>query len=61
MVLSWLHRLLNWKPGPAARQGGTVVVFVHGRSGAGKSLLVQRFLEDLACGAEAVVLGRLPE
>jgi Ca2+-binding RTX toxin-like protein len=23
MVLSWLHRLLNWKPGPAARQGGT--------------------------------------
>src|SRR5262249_50644591 len=40
----------------AARQGGTVVVFIHGRSGAGKSLLVQRFLEDLVGGQEVVVL-----
>jgi serine/threonine protein kinase len=40
----------------AARQGRTVMVYVHGRSGAGKSLLVQRFLEGLAQRQEVVLL-----
>jgi serine/threonine protein kinase/tetratricopeptide (TPR) repeat protein len=39
-----------------ARQGKTVKAFVHGRSGAGKSALTQRFLEGLLENAEAVVL-----
>src|SRR5579883_1895336 len=38
------------------RQGRTVLVEVHGRSGAGKSALVQRFLDDLRDDAEAVIL-----
>jgi hypothetical protein len=40
----------------ASREGRTVTVYVHGRSGAGKSLLVQRFLEGLLEREEAVVL-----
>jgi serine/threonine protein kinase len=40
----------------ASRQGRTVSVYVHGRSGAGKSLLVQRFLEGLVQRQEVVVL-----
>jgi hypothetical protein len=38
------------------RQGRTVLVDVHGRSGAGKTALVQRFLDDLSERSEAVVL-----
>jgi serine/threonine protein kinase len=38
------------------RQGRTVLVDVHGRSGAGKSALVQRFLDELNERGEAVVL-----
>jgi serine/threonine protein kinase len=40
----------------AARQGRAVTLYIHGRSGAGKSALVQRFLDGLADGGEAVVL-----
>jgi hypothetical protein len=40
----------------ATTQGRTVTVYVHGRSGVGKSLLVQRFLESLAASEEVVVL-----
>jgi serine/threonine protein kinase len=40
----------------AARQGRPVAVYVHGRSGAGKSALVQRFLDGLADAGQAVVL-----
>jgi hypothetical protein len=40
----------------ATRQGRTVMVYVHGRSGAGKSLLVQRFLEGLVQREVVVVL-----
>jgi serine/threonine protein kinase len=40
----------------ASRQGRTVMVYVHGQSGAGKSLLVQRFLERLVQHEEVVVL-----
>jgi hypothetical protein len=40
----------------ATSQGRTVTVYVHGRSGVGKSLLVQRFLESLAASEEVVVL-----
>jgi tetratricopeptide (TPR) repeat protein len=40
----------------ATRAGRAVTVYVRGRSGVGKSLLVQRFLEDLAGREEAVVL-----
>lgn len=38
------------------RGGGTAVVFVRGESGAGKTALVQRFLEELPGEQEAVVL-----
>ena len=37
-------------------QGRTVAVFVHGRSGVGKSSLIQRFLEGLFERNEAVIL-----
>ena len=37
-------------------QGRTVAVFVHGRSGVGKSSLIQRFLEGLFERGEAVIL-----
>ena len=37
-------------------QGKTVAVFVHGRSGVGKSSLIQRFLEGLFERGEAVIL-----
>ncbi|MDR3639000.1 MAG: protein kinase, partial [Isosphaeraceae bacterium] len=37
-------------------RGASVVVFVRGRSGVGKSALVQRFLDDLAARDAAVVL-----
>ncbi len=40
----------------AMRQGETITVFVHGRSGAGKSALLQCFLDDLRQQGEAVVL-----
>jgi serine/threonine protein kinase len=40
----------------AIRQGQPVTVFVHGRSGVGKSLLVQRFLESLVERGEVVIL-----
>jgi hypothetical protein len=39
-----------------AREGRPVLVQVHGRSGVGKSALVQRFLDKLAETGEAVVL-----
>src|SRR5262249_34422363 len=38
------------------RQGRPVTVFVHGRSGAGKTLLAQHFLDSLAERGAAVVL-----
>ena len=38
------------------RTGRTVLVDVHGKSGAGKSALVQRFLDDLGEGSAVVVL-----
>jgi hypothetical protein len=38
------------------RQGRTVIVSLHGRSGAGKSALLKRFLDDLGAGGDAVVL-----
>src|SRR5262249_27106487 len=38
------------------RTGRTVLVEVHGRSGAGKSALVQRFLDDLREDADTVIL-----
>ena len=38
------------------RHGRTVAAFIHGRSGAGKSALVQRFLDELNERGEAVVL-----
>jgi serine/threonine protein kinase len=40
----------------ATRQRRTVTMFVHGRSGVGKSLLLQRFLEGLLEREEVVVL-----
>ena len=39
-----------------SRKGNTLKAFVHGRSGAGKSALSQRFLEDLLQEGEVVVL-----
>ena len=39
-----------------AQQGRTVCVYVHGRSGAGKSALVQHFLEEVAGPEGAVIL-----
>jgi serine/threonine protein kinase len=39
-----------------ARQGRTVLMYVHGQSGMGKSALVERFLEDLTEHHSAVVL-----
>jgi serine/threonine protein kinase len=38
------------------RGGHTILVDVHGRSGAGKSALVQRFLDELSERGEAVIL-----
>ena len=38
------------------RKGRAVVVRLHGRSGAGKSMLAQHFLDDLLQGGKAVVL-----
>lgn len=38
------------------RSGRTALVAIHGRSGAGKSALLQRFLDDLNERAQAVVL-----
>ncbi len=38
------------------KQGQTVAVYVHGRSGVGKSFLVQRFLEELVDRQDVVVL-----
>jgi predicted ATPase len=40
----------------ATRQGSAVSLFVHGRSGLGKSALVQHFLEGLIQHDKAVVL-----
>jgi serine/threonine protein kinase len=40
----------------ATRQGQTVTVFVHGRSGVGKSALVQRFLDGIVSDENVVVL-----
>ncbi len=40
----------------ATRQGRAVAVYVHGRSGVGKTLLMQRFLEGLVQREEVVVL-----
>ena len=37
----------------AVKQGRTVVCSVHGRSGVGKSALIERFLDDCAAGADA--------
>ena len=42
--------------GRRGRSGRTVVVFVHGRSGVGKSALVQTFLDGPACRDRSVVL-----
>jgi serine/threonine protein kinase len=38
------------------KTGKTVVMYVHGRSGTGKSLLLQRFLDDLPRRENAIVL-----
>jgi tetratricopeptide (TPR) repeat protein len=40
----------------ATQQGRAEAVFVHGRSGAGKTALVQHFLEEIGRGGQAVVL-----
>src|SRR5262249_40335583 len=40
----------------AMKRGRTVSLYVHGRSGAGKSVLVQRFLDRLSREDEAVIL-----
>ena len=40
----------------ATRKGRATAAFVHGRSGAGKSALVQRFLDELAGRGDVVVL-----
>jgi len=46
--LAALHAALG-----AVKQGRTVVCSVHGRSGVGKSALIERFLDDCAAGADA--------
>jgi serine/threonine protein kinase/tetratricopeptide (TPR) repeat protein len=40
------------------RQGQAVTIYVHGRSGVGKSFLVQRFLEDVHREGAVVLAGR---
>ncbi len=50
------HRQVLHESFEAVRTGRTVVVSVLGRSGVGKSALVQRFLDELAGRGEAVVL-----
>ncbi len=40
----------------ASQKGRAVVVFVHGRSGMGKSELIQRFLHDLGRDSEVAIL-----
>ena len=40
----------------ATRKGRATAAFVHGRSGAGKSALVHRFLDELAGRGDVVVL-----
>jgi ABC-type lipoprotein export system ATPase subunit len=40
----------------AMKRGRTVALFVHGRSGMGKTTLLQRFLGDVVACDEAVVL-----
>jgi serine/threonine protein kinase len=43
------------------QEGRTTVVFVHGRSGTGKSMLVERFLESLRHDDAVVLAGRCYE
>ena len=50
------HRAVLADAYAAMTRGRTVLICVQGRSGAGKSLLVQRFLDDLGKREEAVVL-----
>jgi len=50
------HRAALAEAFDAMSQGSTVVVFVHGQSGVGKTALVGRFLDDLAQTADTVVL-----
>ncbi|MBV8677410.1 MAG: protein kinase [Planctomycetaceae bacterium] len=50
------HRAVLADAYAAMTRGRTVLICVHGRSGAGKSLLVQRYLDDLGKREEAVVL-----
>jgi len=45
----------------AVRQGRAVTLFVHGRSGAGKTTLVNRFLDGLAENTAVVLSGRCRE
>src|SRR5262245_33161913 len=51
--LSALHAALA-----AAKEGGTVVALLRGRSGIGKSTLARSFLDDLTGGAAVVLEGR---
>jgi len=50
------HRRALHEAFAAVTEGRTVILQVHGRSGVGKSILVQRYLDDLIEGEEAVVL-----
>lgn len=45
----------------ALQQGQTSIVFVHGRSGMGKSVLVERFLESLRDEETVILAGRCYE